>query len=129
MIVQIAGRPGGHLHIPLEGALMVNPAIALQVEGIQKSFGGVPVLHSISFDVPSGHVTALAGENGAGKSTLMKIISGQVKADAGVVTLFGETLEQGDPLVSRRAGVSIVPQELSPYPDLSIYENLFVGRG
>ncbi len=128
MIVQIAGRPGGHLHIPLEGALMVNPAIALQVEGIQKSFGGVPVLHSISFDVPSGHVTALAGENGAGKSTLMKIISGQVKADAGVVTLFGETLEQGDPLVSRRAGVSIVPQELSPYPDLSIYENLFVGR-
>lgn len=107
---------------------MVNQVIALQVDGIQKSFGGVPVLHSVSFNVPSGHVTALAGENGAGKSTLMKIISGQIKADAGNVKLFGETLEQGDPIHSRRSGVSIVPQELSPYPDLSIYENLFIGR-
>lgn len=107
---------------------MAGQAIALKVEGIQKSFGGVPVLHSLSFTVPSGHVTALAGENGAGKSTLMKIISGQIKADAGVVRLFGEILEQGDPIISRRSGVSIVPQELSPYPDLSIYENLFVGR-
>lgn len=107
---------------------MLKQAPALQVDGIQKSFGGVPVLHSISFNVPSGHVTALAGENGAGKSTLMKIISGQITADAGVVTLFGQTLEQGNPILSRRSGVSIVPQELSPYPDLSIYENLFVGR-
>lgn len=107
---------------------MAGSGTALQVEGVQKSFGGVPVLNSISFDVPSGHVTALAGENGAGKSTLMKIISGQIKADSGVIRLFGETLEQGDPIISRRAGVSIVPQELSPYPDLSIYENLFVGR-
>ncbi len=107
---------------------MLKQAPALQVDGIQKSLGGVPVLHSISFNVPSGHVTALAGENGAGKSTLMKIISGQITADAGVVTLFGQTLEQGNPILSRRSGVSIVPQELSPYPDLSIYENLFVGR-
>jgi ribose transport system ATP-binding protein len=107
---------------------MATQAIALQVNGIQKSFGGVPVLHAVSFNVPSGHVTALAGENGAGKSTLMKIVSGQIKADAGTVTLFGQTLEQGDPMVSRRSGVSIVPQELSPYPDLSVYENLFVGR-
>ncbi len=107
---------------------MIKQAPALQVNGIQKSFGGVPVLHSVSFDVPSGHVTALAGENGAGKSTLMKIISGQITADAGVVTLFGQTLEQGNPILSRRSGVSIVPQELSPYPDLTIYENLFVGR-
>jgi ribose transport system ATP-binding protein len=107
---------------------MIKQAPALQVNGIQKSFGGVPVLHSVSFDVPSGHVTALAGENGAGKSTLIKIISGQITADAGVVTLFGQTLEQGNPILSRRSGVSIVPQELSPYPDLTIYENLFVGR-
>ena len=107
---------------------MASSGTALQVAGVQKSFGGAPVLNSISFDVPSGHVTALAGENGAGKSTLMKIISGQIKADSGVIRLFGEILEQGDPIISRRAGVSIVPQELSPYPDLSIYENLFVGR-
>jgi ribose transport system ATP-binding protein len=101
---------------------------ALRVSGIKKSFGGVPVLHSVSFDVPVGHVTALAGENGAGKSTLMKIITGQLKADAGDVFTFNEKLIQGDPRISARAGVSIVPQELSPYPDLTIYENLFVGR-
>jgi len=107
---------------------MAAEAIALEVDSIEKSFGGVPVLHSISFTVPSGHVTALAGENGAGKSTLMKIISGQIKSDAGAIKLFGTILEQGDPIVARRSGVSIVPQELSPYPDLSIYENLFIGR-
>lgn len=101
---------------------------ALKVEGLQKAFGGVPVLKSISFEVPPGHVAALAGENGAGKSTLMKIISGQLKADAGEVFIFNERLEQGDPGISRHAGVSIVPQELAPYLDLSVYENLFVGR-
>jgi ribose transport system ATP-binding protein len=101
---------------------------ALSVEEISKSFGGVPVLHSVSLQVASGHLTALAGENGAGKSTLMKIISGQLKADSGAIFLFGNHLEQGDPRISRRAGVAIVPQELAPYPDLTIYENLFVGR-
>ena len=71
---------------------------------------------------------ALAGENGAGKSTLMKIVSGQIRADSGEVHIFNKILTQGDPRASHRAGVSIVPQELAPYVDLSIYENLFVGR-
>ena len=101
---------------------------ALLVDKLQKAFGGVPVLHSISFEVPRGHVMALAGENGAGKSTLMKIVSGQIRADSGEVHIFNKTLTQGDPRASRRAGISIVPQELAPYADLSIYENLFVGR-
>jgi ribose transport system ATP-binding protein len=107
---------------------MTNRAFAIQVLDAQKSYGGIPVLGGVSFNIPAGHIVALAGENGAGKSTLMKIISGQVKADAGDVFVFGEKLIQGDPRISRRAGISIVPQELAPYADLTVYENLFVGR-
>jgi ribose transport system ATP-binding protein len=110
------------------GDAMTNRAFAIQVLDAQKSYGGIPVLGGVSFNIPAGHIVALAGENGAGKSTLMKIISGQVKADAGDVFVFGEKLIQGDPRISRRAGISIVPQELAPYADLTVYENLFVGR-
>ena len=59
--------------------------IALHVSHVAKGFGGVPVLRDISFDLHSGELTVLAGENGAGKSTLMKIITGQLRADAGEV--------------------------------------------
>ena len=107
---------------------MTHQDFAIALTGAQKSYGGIPVLKGVSFNLPAGHVMALAGENGAGKSTLMKIISGQVKADAGEVQVFGEKLIQGDPRNSRRAGISIVPQELAPYADLTVYENLFVGR-
>ena len=103
---------------------MSKPLIS--VRGLTKVFGDFTAVAGIDFDVAKGESFGILGPNGAGKSTLMKIVSGQIKADAGTVTLFGQTLEQGDPMVSRRSGVSIVPQELSPYPDLSIYENLFI---
>lgn len=125
--LNLIGGPGDPLRLG-RGENMDQSTPALRVVGLQKAFGGVPVLKSISFEVPTGHVTALAGENGAGKSTVMKIVSGQLKADAGEVFIFEQTLEQGDPGTSRHAGVSIVPQELAPYLDLSVYENLFVGR-
>lgn len=103
-------------------------APALVVRDIQKSYGGVVVLHPTSFAVAAGHITALAGENGAGKSTVLKIISGQVRPDQGEICVFGESLLSSDPKSARRLGVAIVPQELAPYPDLTIYENIFVGR-
>jgi ribose transport system ATP-binding protein len=103
-------------------------APALVVRDVQKSYGGVVVLHPTSFSVTAGHITALAGENGAGKSTVLKIISGQVRPDQGEVCIFGETLSSSDPKSARGLGVAIVPQELAPYPDLTIYENIFVGR-
>jgi ribose transport system ATP-binding protein len=103
-------------------------APALAVRDVQKSYGGVIVLHPTSFSVAAGHVTALAGENGAGKSTVLKIISGQVVPDQGEVSVFGEALSHSDPQSARRLGVAIVPQELAPYPDLTVYENIFVGR-
>ncbi|MDP2182881.1 MAG: sugar ABC transporter ATP-binding protein [Actinomycetota bacterium] len=103
-------------------------APALMVRDVQKSYGGVVVLQPTSFSVAPGHVTALAGENGAGKSTVLKIISGQVRPDQGEVFIYGEPLTSSDPVIARRLGVAIVPQELAPYLDLTIYENIFVGR-
>jgi ribose transport system ATP-binding protein len=101
---------------------------ALSIQGVNKSFGGVPVLNSVSFELATGSITALAGENGAGKSTLMKIISGQIRANSGEIFHLGKKLLQGAPRVAHAAGISIVPQELAPYPHLAVYENLFVGR-
>lgn len=103
-------------------------AAALHVDHVAKGFGGVPVLRDISFTLHRGELTVLAGENGAGKSTLMKIITGQLRADAGQVTVDGVQLHQADPKFARTLGVGIVPQELAPYPELTVYENLFVGR-
>lgn len=103
-------------------------APALIVRDIQKSYGGVVVLHPTSFSVEAGHVTALAGENGAGKSTILKIISGQVRPDRGEVLIGGKSLSHADPVTARGLGVAIVPQELAPYPELTVYENIFVGR-
>lgn len=101
---------------------------ALAVDGLAKRYGGLPVLREVSFAVPRGSLTVLAGENGAGKSTLMKIVTGQVRQDAGEVRLGGQVLTHADPAHARSLGVGIVPQELAPYPDLKVYENLFVGR-
>lgn len=103
-------------------------AHALSVRTLEKSFGGVPVLRDMNFDLEVGSVTALAGENGAGKSTLFKIISGQLAADRGQVIVRGEPLTHINPRTARELGVGIVPQELAPYEDLTVAENLFVGR-
>ena len=100
----------------------------LECADITKSFGGVPVLKGITLDLEPGSVTALAGENGAGKSTLMKIISGQYSADHGSVSVKGTHLAPGNPRDAVRHGVAIVPQELASIEDMTVYENLFVGR-
>jgi len=100
----------------------------LECSGITKSFGGVPTLKGVSLRLEPGTVTALAGENGAGKSTLMKIISGQYSPDDGTVSVPGHTLAAGNPRDAVRHGVTIVPQELASIEDMTVYENLFVGR-
>ena len=100
----------------------------LECADITKSFGGVPVLKGITLDLQPGTVTALAGENGAGKSTLMKIVSGQYSADHGTVTVQGHHLAAGNTRDAVKHGVAIVPQELASIEDMTVYENLFVGR-
>lgn len=100
----------------------------LEVRGLEKAFGGVPVLRGVSFSVDAGEVVALAGENGAGKSTVMKIVTGQLHPDAGEILINDSRVEHLDSKLARSLGVGIIPQELAPYPELAVYENLFVGR-
>ena len=100
----------------------------LECTDVSKSFGGVPILKAVTLRLEPGTVTALAGENGAGKSTLMKIISGQYSADEGTVSVSGSPLTPGNPRDAVRHGVAIVPQELASIEDMTVYENLFVGR-
>ncbi len=102
--------------------------VVLRVEGITKSFARIPVLQGVSLELPRGTVTALSGENGAGKSTLMKIISGLYRPDSGTVSVNGNALSGGDVREAQRLGVAIVPQELAAIDDMTVYENLFVGR-
>ncbi len=101
---------------------------ALQCRDLTKAFGGVPVLRGVSLSLEPGTVTALAGENGAGKSTMMKIASGQLRPDGGTVLIDGIPLAHADPHAAHQQGVAIVPQELAPILDMTVYENLFLGR-
>lgn len=105
---------------------MVTPA--LQIRGLAKSFGRVPVLHGMSFDVAPGGVVALAGENGAGKSTLFNLVMGNLSPDEGSIAIRGTDFTHPSPRLARELGVAIVPQELAPYDDLSIAENIAVGQ-
>lgn len=102
--------------------------VTFACRGISKGFGGIPVLTDLDLDLAPGEVVALAGENGAGKSTLLKIIAGQVRPDAGELTMGGETIGRYNASLAHRHGISIVPQELAPVPDMTVYENIFLGR-
>ena len=97
-------------------------------DSIHKSFSGIPVLKGVTVTFEPGTVTVIAGENGAGKSTLLKIIAGLETADEGTVTIDGSLLPKGDPRAIRGHGIRFVPQELAPLPDMTVYENLFLGR-
>ncbi|MDI9506667.1 MAG: sugar ABC transporter ATP-binding protein [Bacillota bacterium] len=100
----------------------------LYMEGIDKNFPGVRALKSVSLDIRPGEVHALIGENGAGKSTLMKILSGAYKKDAGRIFWQGQEVEIDSTTRAAELGISIIYQELNQMPNLSVAENLFVGR-
>jgi ribose transport system ATP-binding protein len=104
----------------------MNPA-GLAVVDVVKSFGPVPVLKGVTFDVPAGSITALAGANGAGKSTLVRIMSGDLRQDAGDVLLDGRVTRFTTPRDAHRAGLGVVRQDLELVPGLSVAENLFLG--
>ncbi|TNC29768.1 sugar ABC transporter ATP-binding protein [Amycolatopsis alkalitolerans] len=112
----------------MDRAVETAESAALELRDVTKAFGGIPVLRGVSLSLRPGTVTALAGENGAGKSTVMKIASGQVRPDAGEVLVHGRHLRHAQPREARGLGVGIVPQELAPILDMTVYENLFVGR-
>jgi simple sugar transport system ATP-binding protein len=100
----------------------------LTMTGIGKDFPGVRALIDVDFRLFPGEVHALMGENGAGKSTLIKVLTGVYGADAGHVELAGAPVAFSSPLQAQQAGVSTVYQEVNLCPNLSVAENIFIGR-
>ncbi|UGQ09141.1 sugar ABC transporter ATP-binding protein [Yinghuangia sp. ASG 101] len=103
-----------------------TPVLALR--DVEKSFGAVRALHGVSLELFAGEAHALAGENGAGKSTLIKTLAGVHRPDSGQVLLDGEPVTFGTPAAARDAGVAVIYQEPTLFPDLSVAENIFMGR-
>lgn len=101
---------------------------AMEMRGISKSFGPTKVLVDVNLAIRSGEIRCLVGENGAGKSTLMKILSGLYRADAGDIFINGQPVHIRSPLDGLRQGIGVVYQELELVPDLSIAENIVLGR-
>jgi ABC-type sugar transport system ATPase subunit len=100
----------------------------LSMRNITKRFPGVVALEDVSFDVYVGHVHGLVGENGAGKSTLMKIMSGIYTEYEGQMLLAGERVSFRNTREAIDSGVAMIHQELNLVPELSVYENIFLGR-
>jgi len=106
----------------------MTAAPLLRMDGIAKRFGATQALRGVSLELRPGEVLALIGENGAGKSTLMKILSGAVSPDSGTMELAGAAYNPRGPQAARAAGVAMIYQELTLAPDLSVEDNLFLGR-
>jgi inositol transport system ATP-binding protein len=100
----------------------------LRMEGISKAFPGVQALDNVHLEVQPGTVHALMGENGAGKSTLMKVLIGMYTPDAGTITLGGEPVRIPDTAHALKLGISMIHQELSPVPEMTVAENIYLGR-
>jgi ABC-type sugar transport system ATPase subunit len=102
--------------------------VLLQATGIAKSFPGVRALDGVNLTVRRGRLNALLGENGAGKSTMMNILAGVFPPDSGTLTLAGQPVRFNNTREAQAAGISIIFQELNLVPELSIAENIFIGR-
>ncbi len=104
----------------------MNPL--LRMESIEKEFSGVQVLHGVDFEVLPSEIMALVGENGAGKSTLMKILAGVHTDWRGTILLDGEKVRFRSTREAERAGIAIIYQELNLVPELTVAENIYLGR-
>lgn len=102
--------------------------VILKMDSIQKYFPGVHALDNAHLEVRAGEVMALVGENGAGKSTLMKILTGIYQKDGGTIEYFGQEIEIHGPRDAQAKGICIVHQELNLMQDLTVAENIFIGR-
>lgn len=100
----------------------------VQMNGITKRFPGVLALDNVSFNLRKGEVHALLGENGAGKSTLMKVLSGVHNPDEGHILFEGKQVSLGSPIAAQEKGITIIHQEFNLFPELTVAENIFIGR-
>jgi len=100
----------------------------LEMKNIHKSFGGLNALNDVSLDLRCGEILGLVGDNAAGKSTLMKILTGFYHADSGKIVVDGREVAIDSPRTSKRLGIEMVYQNLELCQNLSVPENLFLGR-
>ncbi len=106
---------------------MKNTKLILKITDISKSFPGVKALDHIDLEIGKGEVHALLGENGAGKSTLVKILVGAYKKDSGTLMFNGQNREFHAPAEAYKSGISVIYQETSLIPQLSVLQNIFLG--
>ncbi|RIX50795.1 sugar ABC transporter ATP-binding protein [Paenibacillus nanensis] len=106
----------------------MDQKIVLEASGISKSFPGVKALSNVSFALRKGEIHALMGENGAGKSTLIKVLTGVHERDEGEIRLSGRVISPKSPQEAQALGISTVYQEVNLCPNLTVAENIFIGR-
>ena len=102
-------------------------SILLKAENVTKSYAGVQALKSASFELRAGEIHALIGENGAGKSTFIKIITGAVEADSGLLEIEGREIKENSPVFAKSLGVAAIYQQPALFPELSVAENIALG--
>lgn len=107
---------------------MAEPSVILRTHGVSRRFPGVVALAGVDFSLRRGEIHALMGENGAGKSTLIKVLTGVEHPDAGTIELDGAPIVVRDPAHAQRLGISTVYQEVNLCPNLSVAENIMLGR-
>ena len=100
----------------------------LEMRHIDKVFPGVKALSNVDFTLRKGEIHALMGENGAGKSTLIKVLTGVYQSDGGEITVEGNRISIRSPQDAQNNGISTVYQEITLCPNLSVAENMFIGR-
>ncbi|MBM3978113.1 MAG: sugar ABC transporter ATP-binding protein, partial [Planctomycetes bacterium] len=124
------GRSRDRAALALMGAAPpLDPSVArLRVRGLCKSFGSTAALAGVDLEMAAGEVHALLGENGAGKSTLVRCIAGALPPDAGSLEIDGRPWRPRSPAGARAGGVAVLWQELALAPDLSVQDNLLLGR-
>jgi rhamnose transport system ATP-binding protein len=112
----------------VKGVTMTTSEPVLVLEHVSKSFGAVQALEDVSLELYAGEAHALVGENGAGKSTLVKILAGVYHPDRGRILVNGREVVLTSPVVAREEGIAVIYQEPALFPDLSVAENVFMGR-
>nr|WP_244464821.1 sugar ABC transporter ATP-binding protein [Martelella endophytica] len=103
-------------------------SVIMQAERLTKSFGPIEVLHGIDLTVRAGEIHAVIGENGAGKSTLMRLLAGNLQPSAGTLSIDGKPITFDNPVQAEAAGIVLVHQEILLAPDLTVAQNIFLGR-
>ena len=107
---------------------MAADTILLSMQGISKTFPGVQALDNVDFSLQRGEIHALLGENGAGKSTLIKVLTGVERQNGGTILLDGQEIQAKTPQHAQTLGITTVYQEVNLCPNLSVAENILLGR-